>query len=860
MIDPSTDTSAPQFQTPMMMQYLDLKKKYPECILFFRLGDFYEMFLDDAVLGAKILGITLTRRSRGKDGAIPMCGVPYHAVDMYIPKLVQAGHKVAIAEQITSPKDTPHLVVREVVRIVTAGTMIEGRSINEKESAYVCAIHSVKKELYLALSDLATGEFYVQKTLWDDVGNVLARYQPKEIIISPKQYATPSFLGQLASVTQINIAQFADWENWQDQAENVLQQHLKVSSLRGFGITTDSEAQIAGVLFGYLSYTQHGQVAHLKNISVLEDGNSVKLDTTTIESLELFTSSMDKSSEGSLLHALDQTQTAMGARTLRRWLAQPLCGQKEIEQRLTDVEYWTKHQSELDQVRKILQKITDVERQLSKLAVGIGTARDLVALRENLHLVGQLYTFPALEQMSQSFQTFAEIEGPVFHYLKKWIQDDPPGVTKIGGMIKEGNHTELDRLRAIHTKAHAWLGDFEKKERERTGIQILKVGYNSVFGYFIEISKAQSHLVKESFGYDRKQTLVNAERYITSELKIREHEVLTAKEASDSLEFELFTGVVQHILTFSSQIQQLCHSIAYLDCITTFAHISLERNYVKPQITQEKVLSIKNGRHPVVEAFLKDQFVPNHTQMDEATRCFLITGPNMAGKSTYIRQVALITLLAHIGCFVPADSAIIPVCDRIFSRIGASDALHKGLSTFMVEMSESARILRTMTPRSLVIFDEIGRGTGIHDGLAIAQAIAEYVATMPEHPFVFFATHYHQLADLHKTFTSIKNYSMAVKIHHGKMIFLRTLHQGSTNESYGVEVAREAGLPTSVIQRAELLRSQYTPTILTSKKSAPQKKKSSLSSTEVTIKNTQLNTLTPQQALNLLYELQDKID
>lgn len=853
---PVYDTNRPEFQTPMMIQYMELKAKYPDCILFFRLGDFYEMFLDDAVTGSKILGITLTRRSRGKDGAIPMAGVPYHAVDLYLPKLVNAGHKVAIAEQITSPKDTPNLVVRDVIRIVTPGTMIEGRSVNEKESAFVCVLHTTKKDVTIAYADLATGEFYVKPATFDQLDSDLHQIAPKELIIAPQEYNNPQTLGKIKNCTTINISSFSEWTSWQTRAQEVLTQQLQVKSLNGFGLDTDSMIEACGVLYGYLAYTQHGQLAHVRNITRIEDNRFLHLDTTTIESLEILQSSMDKQKEGSLLYAIDQTQTAMGARLLKRWLLAPLCESQSIQQRLNNVEWFTQSPSTLETVRHILAQITDIERQLSKLAVGMGNARDLVSIRTNLELVAELSQLEVLTPFANLFASLKVLSPQVRDYIAQWIEDDPPGVTKIGGIIKKGNHRELDAYRATHHHAEQWIRDFEESEKLRTGINMLKVGFNSVFGFYIEISKTNAHLVKDSFGYDRKQTLVNAERFITPELKNQETKVLAAKEKADELEYELFTQVVNKILQYSTHIQTLAQHIAYLDCIVGFAYVALSQQYTKPQLTQEKILNITNGRHPVVEQYLHDQFVPNSTDMDVQKRMMLLTGPNMAGKSTYIRQVALIVLLTHVGSFVPADQALIPVCDRIFSRIGASDALHKGLSTFMVEMTETAKILRQMSDKSLVIFDEIGRGTGISDGMSIAQAIAEYVAVMPQHPFVFFATHYHELAELAQEFPSIINSSMAVQIHKNKMIFLRTLQAGSTANSYGVEVAQQAGVPLSIIKRAEILREQFHHlSTSTSTNSLSSNKQALIDSVKKQISALDLDQMTPRQALEFLYKV-----
>lgn len=860
---PISDNSASEFQTPMMQQYLELKKQYPDCILFFRLGDFYELFLDDAKIGSQILGITLTRRSRGKDGAIPMCGVPYHAVEMYLPRLVAEGHKVAIAEQISSPKDTPNLVIRDVIRIVTPGTMVEGKLVNHKEHAYVCAIHFEKKMVELAFTDLATGEFFLKTIDEQQLADILHTFAPKEIILSPDQYNNPALLGKVTHSFHTNVSAFLDWETWQKQAEKSLCQHFKVMTLRGFGLENESQKEIAAVLLGYMYYTQHGTVPHIRHLQILQETGVLQLDATTIESLELFKANLDQSTDGSLFSVINQTLTPMGNRQLRLWLAQPLAHAQRIQERVDTVEFFTTHRELLDQVRTLLEEITDIERLMSKLSVRIGNARDLIALAYALERSQEILELLDAHPIFHNLTTqYKHTLTPITDYIHSWIQDDPPGVTKIGKMIKDGVNEELDQLRQVHLGATDWIAEFEKAEKERTGITTLKVGSNSVFGFFIEISKGQTHLIQEHFGYERQQTLVNAERYSTADLKKQERIVLSAKERIDELEYELFTNVVAKILEDTELIQALAKTIAYLDCIASFAFTALVNNYSKPTLTDKKILSITNGRHPVVEKTLESSFVPNPTEMDLDQRFFLITGPNMAGKSTYIRQVALIVIMAHLGSFVPADQAIIPIFDRVFSRIGASDALHKGLSTFMVEMTETARILHNLTDKSFVIVDEIGRGTSTIDGMSIAQSIAEYLASSPHHPFVFFATHYHELAQLSLQLSGVKNYSMIVKMHKGKIIFLHTLQPYSATESYGVEVAKQAGLPVTVIARAENIKRELKkslPTIAVKEDSPTYTTESTEEHLKEKLAEIALEEVSPKQALEILYELQEKI-
>lgn len=858
MVSKPKTSNDQDFQTPMMVQYLEIKAQYPDCILFFRLGDFYELFLEDAQIGSHVLGITLTRRARGKDGTIPMCGVPYHAVEMYIPRLVEAGYKIAIAEQITNPKDTPNLVIRKVIRVITAGTQLDGRTINEKESSFVCAVSFHKKVAVLGFADIATGQFLITSSPNDQLVDTIHQYNPKEIILSPAQYNDPQLLGLFSQMSHLNIAPFLEWSTWDKRADQALKDHFQVSSLLGFGLESKDEIEIAGVLLGYLTYTQQGNVSHIKSVQRVEDTHFLRLDATTIESLELFRSSMDKSSEGSLFSVIDKTLTPMGTRLLKEWLIHPLAELTPIHQRHEDLQFFFQHSPLLKEIRTRLNEIVDIERLLAKLSVGIGNARDLVSLKNALQLCEKVFELIDTYRW-QSFELGGLLGStlPTSGTITQWILDDPRGITKEGGMIRPEADQQLAELKRIFTDTTGWLAEFEIAERERTGIPTLKVGENSVFGFYIEVSKAHALSIREEHGYERKQTLVNAERYITAELKEKERIALTARESMHERELELFEAVVKKIMDDVTHLQRVAHVIAQIDCVTSLAQLALEKKYVQPTMTSDKVLSIVNGRHPVVEEFLGNTFVPNSTDLTEQHRFLLLTGPNMAGKSTYIRQVALIVLLAHMGSFVPADHAIIPLSDRVFSRIGASDALHKGLSTFMVEMTETARIIRNLTDRSLVIFDEIGRGTGTMDGMSIAQAIAEYVATLPTHPFIFFATHYHELAELSAKYPAIKNASMAVSMHKGQVVFLRTLQEGSTDESYGIEVAKQAGIPDVVTRRADQIKREMKLVALKKPDAQIVRIESEEIASELLILS--LDDLTPKQAWKKLEEMQQKL-
>lgn len=837
----------PEYQTPMMQQFGELKKQYPDCILFFRLGDFYELFLEDARIGSQILGITLTRRSRGKDGAIPMCGVPYHALDLYLPKLVEAGHKVAIAEQITSSTDTPHLVKRKVTRVVTSGTLLDARGLNEKQSSFVCTIKVIGKTIVLALADLATGEICVKRSSTSSIVDDVHQLSPKEILLSPKQYNTPNVLGLFEKVPT-NIACFQEWDEWEKRDESVILKHFKLTTVHSFGFTHPSQTAVLATLIGYLSYTQQGQIDHVQQFRVLKDDRYLHIDAASLESLEIFFSSMDKTESGSLLSVADKTVTAMGGRLLRRWLAQPSCEKNTLTERLNTVQEFIETPLVLTKIQCILKEILDIERLLSKASIGICTARDLISLRYSLQQSEEACQL--LKQLPSLQKRVEKISGStvkVIEHIYYSIVDDPKGVTKEGGIIKTGVSQRLDQLKEVNTKNKEWLKEYEREQKKITGISTLKVSDNSVFGFYIEVSKGQTQLITPNLRYERRQTLVNAQRYTTQALKHRELEVIQAREEMNQLEYELFVQTTQYILTSTPAIQQMAQMIAYIDCLAGFAQVAREKQYTRPILSSDKVLEIHEGRHPVVEHFFSTDFVPNDTQLSQDHACILLTGPNMAGKSTYIRQVALICVLAQIGSYVPARSAKLPILDRIFARIGASDALHKGLSTFMVEMSETAHILKQVSDRSLIILDEVGRGTSTEDGLSIAQAVAEYLASIPQQPFVLFATHYHELSHLANRISRIQNFCMTVQHYDNSIVFLRKLQKGSSDQSFGIEIAKHAGLPNRVITRAEFIKRNFSLTHPVTSNDYQLGNK---------IINLNLDEITPKQAWEILLDLQ----
>jgi len=798
--------------TPAMKQYVEIKEKYPDCILFYRMGDFYEMFFEDALTAAPILEITLTSRNKSKEDAVPLCGFPYHAAAGYITKLVEKGFKVAICEQVEDPKSAKGIVKRDVIRVITPGLVTDEENLKAGENNYLAAIHAGREALGLAFLDISTGEFQVgefpgREALLAAVSGL----EFKELLIK-KTFPDPLLLKMLEAnmpAGSINVIDDAAYES--GRVEDILQRELAAQVLEESKIGNYPAAQIAAaVILEYVNSTQMVKASHISEIKWYAPQNYLILDDTARRNLEIFATISDGSRAGSLFHLMNETLTPMGARRLHWWLAYPLVSPERIRARLAAVAEIKDNHTVRSHVRKMLARIYDLERLAGRVALKIASPRDLIALKISLEVLPRLqsmltdFTAPSLAEIRRDIIDMAQLAD----LLARAIVADPPARTLDGGFIAAGFDEELDRLRSVSRDGKKWIAALEAKERQATGINSLKVGFNNVFGYYIEVTKANAAAVPDS--YVRKQTLVNAERYINQELKDFEQTVLGAEEKIRERENELFNTLRDELIPYIPDIQRNAFLVAELDAFCALAEIAEKYSYICPEIDEEDVISIRDGRHPVVEAALKKEgFVPNDCLLDlQDNRLLVITGPNMAGKSTYIRQIALIVLMAQMGGFVPAAHARIGVVDKIFTRIGASDSLVKGQSTFMVEMMETAQILSDATPRSLVILDEVGRGTSTFDGLSIAWAVAEYLHDLQGKGVRgLFATHYHQLTDLAAAKEGVKNYNIAVKEWGEKIIFLRKIMAGGASRSYGIEVARIAGVPEAVIGRAkEILR------------------------------------------------------
>ena len=781
------------------------------------MGDFYELFLEDAHIGARVLNITLTGKAGGKDGRIPMAGIPYHAMDSYLAKLVKAGYKVAICEQL-SPPNKKGLVERDVIRIVTPGTMMDEQALEKKENNYVVSVLIINDSAALAVADLSTGYFGVsekhgacQSWLLDE----LARLGASECILPDELYNNHDILKLLKTQEEMNIYSLPLWNSYSRNGDKLLKEHFGVRTLAAFGIDAKPlSIQAAAALLGYLQETQKTTVNHIKKITIYETEKTMILDKSTMLNLELFTTIREHNTRGSLVSVLDETVTSMGGRLLKTWLKKPLIDKKEITMRHNGVAVFLREHKKRNRIRASLEEVSDIERILSRLSVNIGNARDVVniklSLAKILDIKEYIYTEEGLE--SDLCKSVAEQISPllqnVIQLVDRYIVSEPPIDTKNGGLIKEGTNKDLDKLRDVVGNSRQWMEQLEAAERQSTGIGSLKIRYNKVFGFYIEISKSNLHLVPST--YTRKQTLVNGERFITDDLKKHEEIILTAQEKANELELELFTKVLQEVLEFTENIQQAAYAIATLDGIVTFAHISQKYGYVRPHLLSSGEVHITQGRHAVVEQLLdhESQFVPNDVCLDNSSQSLLlITGPNMAGKSVFIRQVALIVLMNQIGCFVPAKKAELSLVDRIFVRSGASDVITSGLSTFMVEMVETAHILHNASEKSLIIMDEIGRGTSTYDGISIAWAVARYLVThFTAPPKTLFATHYHELQLLEKEYPkAIKNFHMAVAGEKNAPVFLHTLLPGGASHSFGIVVAQLAGLPKEVITDAKTM-------------------------------------------------------
>ena len=814
--------------TPMLKQYEEIKRQHPGTLLFFRLGDFYELFFDDAVIGAKELEITLTARHRERGNPVPMCGVPYHAASGYIAKLVRKGYRVAICEQTEDAKKTTKLVRREVVRVITPGTAIDSQLLDARDNSYLASVFGTGSGMAAAFLDLSTGEFlatqFSGEAAWQRVLEQLDCFSPREIIFpksleplfkSGHKHETESESGAITaegnsssgalsfSGYQPALNPLDEWFFSFDRARELLLTHFGVASLEGFGLGgRDLAVAAAGGVLHYVRETQKEEAAHITGLSYFEPNDYLILDQPTVRNLELV-EALDGSRNRTLLGVIDETVTGMGSRLLKQWLLRPSMKLGELNARLDAVEEFKNALILRDRLRSELKHIVDLERLMARISLGRANARDLVALKSSADVIPHLKemladaTSSLLEVLAESLDELQDLRD----LIARSIGDDPPATLTDGGYIRAGYNAELDELRGLSATSKSFIAAIESRERSRTGISTMKVKFNNVFGYFIEVSK--SNIKNVPADYERRQTLTNAERYTTPELKQYEARVLGAEERIGEIEQVLFTEIRQAVSVETRRVQAVAHAVAILDVILSLAEVAARRNYCRPVLTEDDELYIRTGRHAVIEA-TGERFIPNDTYVNNSTdRLLIITGPNMGGKSVYLRQAALIAVLAQIGSFVPADEARIAILDRVFTRVGASDSLARGRSTFMVEMTETANILNTATPRSLILLDEVGRGTSTFDGLSLAWAIAEYLHDNPQHAAkTLFATHYHEMTELAKLLPGVRNYQMAVKESGGTIVFLRRVVEGTASKSYGIEVARLAGLPRMVTERA----------------------------------------------------------
>ncbi len=875
--------------TPMMQKYLETKKEYQDCILFYRLGDFYEMFFEDALTASKELEITLTGKDCGQEERAPMCGIPYHAVEGYLNKLISKGYKVAICEQVEDPKTARGLVKREVVRIVTPGTNMDMQALEESRNNYLMCVTYIQSGIGISLADVSTGDFFATevedlKKLTDEI----MKYQPKEIICNDAFLVSGMDMEELKGRLGISVYALEPHFFEDDAAQKCLTRHFNVRTLTGLGLEDFPVGTIAaGALLQYLYDTQKTSLSHIRHIHPYIASRYMLLDASTRRNLELCETLREKQKRGSLLWVLDKTKTAMGGRTLRSYLEQPLLEKKEIEKRLDAVEELSENPVSREEIREYLNPVYDLERLLGRISYKTANPRDMIAFRNSLEML------PYIRQVMKCFQkeilteVREEIDGleDIHSLLAAAIEEDPPLSIREGGIIKDGFDQDIDRLRSAKRDGKKWLAELENEDRERTGIKNLKIKYNKVFGYYFEVTNSYKSLVPED--YMRKQTLANAERYTTPRLKELEDTILNAEDKLYTLEYELFCQIRDSVAKETERIQKTAKAIARLD---VFASLSLtaERNgYVRPKLNEKGIIDIKDGRHPVVEQMIEnDMFISNDTYLDNGSHCIaVITGPNMAGKSTYMRQTALIVLMAQVGCFVPAKSADIGIVDRIFTRVGASDDLASGQSTFMVEMNEVANILRNATADSLLILDEIGRGTSTFDGLAIAWAVIEHISSRKLlGAKTLFATHYHELTELEGKIGNVNNYCIAVKEQGDDIVFLRKIIRGGADKSYGIQVAKLAGVPDMVIDRAKeivarLLDNDITEKVQSiavdtggEKKSGRTEHLDEVDMAQMSLFDTvrdedilaeleaaDISNMTPLDALNTLYRLQSKL-
>lgn len=864
--------------SPMMQHYLETKEKYNDCILFYRLGDFYEMFFEDAKIAARELEITLTGKDCGQETRAPMAGIPFHAAESYISKLIEKGYKVAICEQLEDPKTAKGIVKRDVIRVVTPGTVIESNMLDEKKNNYIMSIF--KKGIYfgIAICDITTGDFYASKIMGDNnfasLIDEISKYNPAEIIVNNMFFDSKVEIGEIKKRFDAYIDRYPE-EKYSEESKFLLQNYTFVKDKKHIENLDEYLLEVSAInaLLDYLNQTQKIKLEHINLVNIYNTSKYMTLDIVARRNLELTERMHDKSKKGTLLWVLDKTNTSMGGRLLRRWINEPLVDVNEINSRLDAVEELKENIILRGEISNNLKHVYDIERLVGKIAYGNCNARDLVSLKNSLEKLPDIKNLikNTKTNMLNSLYINLDVCEDLYSLIQNAIVEDPPINITEGGIIKQGFNEEVDELKKATIEGKKWLIELETKEKEKTGIKNLKIGFNKVFGYFFEVTKSNLGLVPQRF--IRKQTLTNAERYITQELTELESKILGSEEKIVTLEYELFTKIRKHLSSNIERLQRTANTIAVLDTLISFSTVAEDMNYSKPIVDNSGVLDIKAGRHPVIEKMIDcGSFVDNDTYLDkENDRLSIITGPNMAGKSTYMRQVALITLMAQIGSFVPATHARIGVVDKIFTRVGASDDLSMGQSTFMVEMMEVATILREATPNSLIILDEIGRGTSTYDGLSIAWAVVEHVANKEKcGAKTLFATHYHELTELENKIEGVKNYSIAVKEKGEDIIFLRKIVAGGTDESYGIHVAKLAGVPQFIVKRSnEILKSLERKSILGSKNIEKENKKIiagqldlynyKLAEIAHELDKVNLNELTPIDALNILSKMKESI-
>jgi len=840
--------------TPLLKQYLQIKKKYQDSVLLFHIGDFYETFYDDAKIASETLDITLTSKPMGEGVRAPLAGIPVKAADSYIEKLVRSGKKVAICEQIGDTKISKGLVKREVVEVITSGTVMRPSLLKETDNNYLASVIKDGNTYGIAFSDISTGEF--QSGEIRNLIDELSRLSPKELIIPEGM--------QIELPDSIPITKIEPYKFDSDFALELIKDHFGVLKIDAFGLSETSPAvRSAGALLSYITENQKTTLKHIKKITRFNPDDGMSLDGATIKNLELITK-INGVPKGALLNTINKASTSMGSRLLKKWLLFPSTDKVEIEERFDGIEELTFKRNILKKACEKLKEVYDIERITGRVSTRRATPRDLISLKISLSLAGELKkTLSALNSpiFKKQVKKIKDLK-KIINLIENSIIEDPPARISYAGIFKKGYSSELDKIRTIASEGKNWVLKYEKEQRKETGIDRLKVGYNSVFGYYIEITKAKLKEVPEN--YIKKQTLTNSERFITEELKNFESKILTAEERQNKIEKKLFEDIIEQLQNYINEFEETAIGISIVDIIAGFTELALSQDYCRPKISTTKGIKIKEGRHPVVERILNEgEFIPNNVDLNEKESIIILTGPNMAGKSTYLRQIALITIMAQIGSYVPAKSVEIGIIDSIFTRIGASDDLARGVSTFLAEMNETANILNNVTSRSLVLLDEVGRGTSTYDGLSIAWSVIEYLNSISEKPMVLFATHYHELTELEEYYKTVVNYNVSVKETENEVIFLRDVKRGSSDRSYGIEVAKLAGLPEEVISRAKDLLADLRDDDRVIRKHPPKTRQNSLFQIENIllnkIKSIDPDNMSPKEALNAIYDLKKEI-